>query len=253
MLMYWKQAKPHIKRVSYLLLAAGETAAANSEISTVRKVIEDQGFVWAGVVEAPPTVTDFTPSFLKLRDQHPDAIYSNVDGGQSAILQSQWPNSGLANTVTLCGADALTGVTAAQANGFEFAFDYFNTADPGNDWGRLFASEYLRMKGSWPTFPYYVANYYETTFLLWDLVRRVIATGGDPTKQGDHWITAFNQNPSFPSVYATSGSHGTNVFSTETHTLTKRLMTVGVYDQLTPKVLATFYTGGENFTLTGSA
>jgi branched-chain amino acid transport system substrate-binding protein len=253
LLKYWKAKEPQIKRVSYLTLQSGTNAAYNALNDAVRQRVEQAGFTWAGVVGLPITVTDFAPGFAQLREQRPDGIISTVDGGPSSVLLAQWPNSGLKGKAILAGSDTVEGVTAAQADGFQFAFDYFQTTNPGNDWGVLFAKEYLRVHGSWPIYPYYTANYYETTFVLWELIMRVIAAGGDPTKQGDQWITAFNKNPSFPSVYAPSGRCGTNVFGVDNHTLVKREMTVGVYKGLTPTVLATFSTGGADFTLTNAS
>ena len=47
---------------------------------------------------------------------------------------------------------------------------------------------------------YYGANYYEQVFVVWDLVRRVLAEGGDPTS-GEALQQALIQNPVFKSVY----------------------------------------------------
>jgi branched-chain amino acid transport system substrate-binding protein len=89
---------------------------------------------------------------------------------------------------------------------------------------------------------------------MWDLVRRIIANGGDPNKQGEFYVNAFDQNPTFPSVYGNPGGvHGTSVFSPQTHTVIHRPVSYGqALGNGGAQVLATADTTGSGFQLTAA-
>jgi hypothetical protein len=93
------------------------------------------------------------------------------------------------------------------------------------------------------------ANYYEDTFAVWDLIRRVLAKGGD-VNSGEALQKALVDNPSFKSVYGGDGAEtGVLELDTTTHTAKKRPLGVYKANGGKPQRVATFDLGGANFKL----
>jgi hypothetical protein len=83
-------------------------------------------------------------------------------------------------------------------------------------------------------------------------MRRIIAGGGDPRKQGDLYVNALNQSPTFPSLYGGNGGPtGTFAVSPTTHALTERSLAVSRANgnSAPPTLLATCGIGATNFQL----
>ncbi len=108
------------------------------------------------------------------------------------------------------------------------SFDFLDAERPNNDWSKIFVDEFTKdNKGTKPD--YYAANYYEDTFGLWDVMRRVLKQGGD-IKDGAEWDAAWRELRELPSVYGGSGAEvGKKVLSLETHSVTKRPLTVSIF------------------------
>ena len=84
---------------------------------------------------------------------------------------------------------------------------------------------------------FYAANFYENAFVMWECMRRVIATGGD-IRSGDALDKALRENLTVVSVYGGDESTvGTYTLDETTHSVTKRDM--GVFEfkggTVTPK------------------
>jgi branched-chain amino acid transport system substrate-binding protein len=139
-------------------------------------------------------------------------------------------------------------IAGSAYNGLYLAFDYFNGKSPDNGWSAIFIDEFKKANGG--TVPdYYAANYYEDMFILWALVQRTLAAGGDP-KSGTALNTAMQSNPTFPSVYGGNATTaGTIAFGPTSHTVVKRPMTLIQYQNGNKNPQAFFDIGGADFRL----
>ena len=97
-----------------------------------------------------------------------------------------------------------------------------------NPWNVEFVEGHQEKYGEDPE--YYGANYYEQVFVVWDLMRRVLAEGGDPLS-GEALQQALIQNPVFKSVYGGDAENvGEMSFDTEAHTISKPMGVFAVKD-----------------------
>ena len=247
---YWKNTRKSAKSWTIVINDVG--ASVYKQLQTES---EDQlryvGYKVNPTVLVAYGTTDYSSQIAKLRQQNPDGIFLALFGADVGNFMKQYGQAGMKTPVvgTDWNSDMANIAGSAFAN-YEFALDSFEGKNPGTQWGKLFAREYLKKFKTVPGI--FEANYYETTFLVWQLVRGIIAAGKDPRAKaaGDLYIDAFNKKPSFPSVYGDRGKHGLNVFSANTHSLVRRPMAyslAGTTGQ--PKVVATFNLGGRNFKL----
>jgi branched-chain amino acid transport system substrate-binding protein len=226
--VYTKQKNPDVKRVTLLGDAiAGPGAETTNQIV---QELKNGGFTVASVL-VPVTTTDFTTALSQVAATKPDLIMVEDFGLSTGVLLKQYLTSGM-HVKAIVGLDYdrayASDAGPTELAKYQWVFDFFDSAHPPNEWGKLFVQEFQRVYGELPD--YYAANYYETTFLAWDLVRRIVAKGGDPTKQGDFYVNAFNENPNFASVYGypgSGGAHGTSVFDLQTHTVVHRPVSYG--------------------------
>ena len=78
---------------------------------------------------------------------------------------------------------------------------------------------------------------------MWEVMRRVLAAGGD-VNDGTQMDKAFQSKPQFPSVYGgDQATAGTLAISLQTHSVTKRPMTLSIYKD--KKVVPLAYFGLE--------
>jgi branched-chain amino acid transport system substrate-binding protein len=189
---------------------------------------------------------DFAPVMPELRNIDPDVIFTPFYGSDPATFMKRYATAGLKAKVF--GADFSTStvdVAGSAFNGYIFAGDYFD-ADPRNDWGRHFIASFNEEYKEVPD--YFPANYYETTFLYWELVKRVIAKGGDPNN-GEQLQAALLDKPEFLSVYGEGSPAGALIFDPQKHILTERPMGVFEIQDGAPKALAYGNIGGRDFKL----
>lgn len=245
---YLKAKHPTLKRVVMAGLAYSPISDKLQE-EAVKQTAASSGWDYVGSFFAPVTTTDFSSLISQIRSAKPDFVLSAVYGASQGVLLKQYSTSGL--TAPMIGFDytpEASKVAGPAIKGYQFAFDYFDAAKPPNEWAKLFVSEYEKAYGEPPT--YYSANYYEATFLLWQLMRGIVAKGGDPTKQGNEYVKALEANLTFPSVYGSGAAHGTKELSASTHSLVRVPM---VYCEVNAagevEVLATFNKGGGDFKL----
>lgn len=247
---YVKAKHPSFKKALWCTLDYG-TAIDDAQESGVKAVLTGAGYQYLGKVLAPPTSTDYSAMLSSIRQANPDFVVCLFPGALAGIFMKQYATSGL-NT-QIIGQDYTPDaqkIAGSAMNNYEFAFDYFDANNPPNQWAKLFVSEYGKAnKGALPT--YYSANYYESTFLIWQLIREIIAKGGDPTKQGTAYVDAIAANPAFPSLYGGNGAaHGMKVIGLQTHSLVRVPMVyASVNGSGTVSILATFNKGGTNFKL----
>lgn len=192
--------------------------------------------------------TDYSTAIQALKSANPDLVLTGLWGLDPGYFMKQYVTSGINKPVI---GSEFTNVAAKVAgsayDNYMYAYDFFDAYKPSNPWAALFVDDYRKTYGSYPDF--YAANYYEDTFIVWDLIRRVLAKGGDPTS-GTQLQDALEAKPRFPSLYGGDAtSPGELVLDPTTHTPTRRPMGLFDYNSGNIKALAYFNIGGADFRL----
>ncbi len=241
-----------------LAIAGDDFGALGAVFEAALKKAINQYFPKAKVVAVEYTEAsssgsyDFSPALAKLEGASPDVILPLVFGSDPASFMKDYTNTTL--TAKVIGFDYFPSSANLAGNaikGFMFAADYFNASDPGNPWGKMFAETFEAANNNQiPS--YYSANYYENVFFLWQLVSRVLASGGDP-----HSSTALQStletNTTLLSVYGQGATTGSITISPTTHTPSSRPL--GLFKVTSssttaqPTELAAFNIGGADFKL----
>lgn len=148
--------------------------------------------------------TDFTSEASIIRSKHPDIIGCWSTGLDVAYVIKAIREMGI--KAPICGTEHsgdMEKVTGKASEGYLFASEYFdvNSTDP---WTKRFVTTFEKKYGVAPDF--YAANYYELTYIVRDLIERVVKKGGNPL-DGSQLEAAIWDNPSFKSIYG-----GTIVF-----------------------------------------
>ena len=118
---------------------------------------------------------------------------------------------------------------------------------PTGNFAKLFVQEFKKEYGG-DSPDFYAANFYENMFDLWEVIRRVLKSGGD-IKSGDALDKALQTNLTIVSVYGGDDKTvGSFTLDPTTHSVTKRQMGVFEYKggKVTPK--AFFGIGGAGYT-----
>ena len=128
------------------------------------------------------------------------------------------------------------GVNASKGSydsvGWTFAYDYFDANNPISPLAKLFVDEFQAKYGEDPDF--YAANFYENTLVMWEVIRRVLKSGGD-INDGAALDAALQENLTVVSVYGGDESTvGTYTLDPTTHSVVKRGM--GVFEYKDGKV-----------------
>ncbi len=242
---YLKAKHPAFKKVVMVGLAYSPASDKLQE-EAVKQTAASSGWSYLGSFFAPVTTTDYSSLISQIQSAKPDFVLCAIYGASVGVFLKQYATSGL--KAPIIGFDytpEASKVAGSAISGYQFAFDYFDASKPPNEWAKLFVAEYERAYGEEPT--YYSANYYEATFLIWQMIREIVAKSGDPTKQGNAYVEALTANPKFPSVYGSGGKYGTKEISPTTHSLVRVPM---VYCEVNSEgkvqVLATFNKGSNS-------
>lgn len=213
--------------------------------------IAQSGLEFNGLWETvTPDTTDYGSLISKVKENQPDVLITAFGGGAPGAFVAQATQAGIESQIvgiefTQEAVKASKGVLDSE--GFAFAMDYFDPENPTNPLAELFVQSYEAAYGEKPDF--YAANAYEETLLLWELVRRVIADGGNPDK-GSELKAALEADPEFPSVYGGDDQTvGTLELDPKTHGVASRPMGVYEYKDGAVTPLATFNVGGADFEL----
>lgn len=173
-------------------------------------------------------LTDFSQVIARVKASNPDAIFTVSFGNDLGYLVKQMRETAV--EIPIVGIeftqDAQT-IAGATYDSFVFATDYYDAGNL-NPWNVEFVAAHQAEYGKDPE--YYGANYYEQVFVIWDLARRVLAEGGDPTS-GEALQNALIQNPVFKSVYGGGAEAvGEMSFDTEAHTISKPMGVFSIKD-----------------------
>jgi branched-chain amino acid transport system substrate-binding protein len=245
---YTKTAVPNAKTVGMIIWDLGEPNNSNIKADIVKK-ITDGGYTHNGLYEYVPVGgQDFSQVLPKIKANEPDILLTVVYGQDIGSFNNQAATAGL--KATLIGFEFTPdGVNASKGtfdkNGYTFSYDYFDSNKPKSPFAKLFVQEFNKEYGENPDF--YAANFYENMFVLWEVIRRVLKSGGD-IKSGDALDKALQTNLTVVSVYGGDDKTvGTYTLDPTTHSVIEREM--GVFSYKDGKVTshAFFGIGGKDF------
>jgi branched-chain amino acid transport system substrate-binding protein len=188
-------------------------------------------------------LTNFGPAIARLKAARPDAIIGELFGNDPGYFVKQLRQAGV--NVPFINSEFTTDACKVAGKAYDtflFGHDYF---DPNskNPFAQEFVKGFRAAYGATPDF--YAANYYEQEFVMWNLIRAVLKSGGDPTDSTD-LQKALEANTTFPSVYAGGpGEVGKMTFDPKLHTITKPMGIFSVKDCKATQ-LATIKTVGDN-------
>jgi branched-chain amino acid transport system substrate-binding protein len=245
---YTKDTLPNAKTVGVMIWDLGEPANGLIKADLLKK-ISDGGYTHNGLYELVPVGNqDFSQVLPKIKANEPDILLVSVYGQDPGSFTNQASTAGLKATrfafeFTPDGVNASKGTY--DSDGYTFSYDYFDANNPKSPLAKFFVSEFKKKYGENPDF--YAANFYENTFVLWEVIRRVLKSGGDP-KSGDALDKALQSNLTVVSVYGGDDKTvGTYTLDPTTHSVVKREMGVFEYKsgKVTPK--AFFGIGGVDY------
>ena len=248
LLTYTKTALPNAKTIGLTGWDIGEpntTTVVNDVIAKIKAA----GYEYNGLRELfPPNSTDYAATLTKIKANEPDILFGSMYGQDPGFFMDQAQTAGLKATLygfefTPDGVSASKG--AYDSAGWTFAYDYFDSNNPTSPWAKIFVDEFKKAYGEDPDF--YAANFYENTFVMWDVIRRVLAKGGD-INDGAQLDAALQENLTVPSVYGgDSSTVGSYTLDPKTHSVIKRPMGVFTYKDKKVTPLAYFGIGGEGY------
>lgn len=247
---YVTESIPEAKTVGLVGWDVGEPS--NSQIrEEILATIEDAGLEFNGLYELTQVGSqDYSQVLPKITSNEPDVLLAGLYGQDIGSFMNQAQVAGIESEIfgfefTPDGVNASKG--AFDQAGYQFAYDFFDPANPTNPLAELFVEEFEAAHGEPPDF--YAANFYEDTLAMWDLIRRVCESGGD-INSGEDLDEALRADPVLQSVYGgDEETVGTKELDLETHSVKQRPMGVFEYrdGEVTP--LAYFDIDGENFRL----
>jgi branched-chain amino acid transport system substrate-binding protein len=163
--------------------------------------------------------TDFRSVVARVKATNPDAVLTYSFGDDVGYLVKQLREANVEVPVMGIEFTQQAATVAGDAyDTYHFATDFYDPENP-NPWNQVFAEGYREAYGEDPE--YYGANYYEQVFWVWELCRRVLEDGGDPTDTAA-LQQALIDNPRFPSLYGGSAEAvGEVEFDVEGHTISK--------------------------------
>jgi branched-chain amino acid transport system substrate-binding protein len=197
---------------------------------------------------AVPNSTDFTNVITKIQDNEPDILIVASYGQDPGFFLDQSQTANLKAKIfgyefTPDGLNASKG--AFDSVGWTFSSDYFDATSATSKLAMLFVREFKAAYGDTPDF--YAANYYEDTLGMWDLIRRVLAKGGN-INSGVDLQNALKDKPELKSVYGGDATTvGTFAMDPTTHSVVRRQMGVFQYKSGKVTTLALFNIGGADY------
>lgn len=142
--------------------------------------------------------TDFTSEASVIKSKNPDMIFVPSTGLDVGYAIKAIRKMGI--KAPICGTEHsgdMEKVTGAASEGYLFASEFFNVKSD-DPWTKGFVTTFKKKFKVDPDF--YAANYYELTYILKELVKRVVAKGGNPY-DGAQLEKAIWDNPTFNSIY----------------------------------------------------
>lgn len=223
----WVQGKfPNTKKISSVNWDLGALNAPNE--NDLKRRLTAAGITMGIYGLAKVGATDYSAVLQKIKSDNPDVIFLGIFGDDPGVFMKQYVTSGINKPVVLPEyTQPAADIAGSAYEGAYLSFDYFNADKPDNGWSKIFIDEFQKAFNTKPD--YYAANYYEDTFAIWDIMRRVLKSGDD-VKDGVAMNAAFNSKLQFASVYGgDQNTSGVTELSPTTHSVTKRPLTLSVY------------------------
>ena len=163
--------------------------------------------------------TDFTALAQKIKAANPEAVMTFSFGDDLGYQVKALREAGYTGPIMMDEFTSQAAKIAGSAyEGVNFGVDFYTTENK-NPWNQCFVEAYKAKYGEDPE--YYGSNYYEQVFIVWDLVKRVIKAGGDPTDAAQ-LQAALIADPTFPSVYGGDATTvGKVTLDTKDHSISK--------------------------------
>jgi branched-chain amino acid transport system substrate-binding protein len=246
---YTKDALSSAKTVGLIGWDIGEPNNTITKTDILKKVA-DGGYTHNGLYEYVPVGNqDFSQALPKIKANEPDILLVGMYGQDIGSFTNQAATAGLkanrfAFEFTPDGVNASKGTF--DKDGYSFTYDYFDPDNPKSPLAKLFVQEFKKEYGG-DSPDFYAANFYENMFVLWEVIRRVLKSGGD-IKSGDALDKALQSNLTVVSVYGGDDKTvGSYTLDPTTHSVTKREM--GVFEYKGGKVTAKafFGIGGDGY------
>jgi branched-chain amino acid transport system substrate-binding protein len=247
-----KETQPNAKTVGVMIWDLGDPSNGIVKEDMLQKITA-AGYMHNGLYELVPVGgQDFSQVIPKIKANEPDILLVVVYGQDPGSFANQASTAGLKSyrvgfEFTPDGVNASKGTY--DKDGIVFSYDYFSPDTARSPLAKLFLSEFKKEYKEDPDF--YAANFYENTFVLWEVVRRVLKSGGDP-KSGDALDKALQTNLTVVSVYGGDDTTvGSYTLDPTTHSVIKREMGVFEYKggKVTPHAL--FGIGGSDYKKVG--
>ena len=249
---YIGKVLPNAKRVVFVVWDLGGAFVAKIA-SGLPPTLAKHGMSLATTLTAPIGTTDYSAVLSKVKDANPELVQTGLWGTDPGYFMKQYANSGI--NAPVVGSEFThdaAKVAGSAYNKYWFAADYFDFAKPPNPLSKVFVQAYQAMFNT-PASLFYEPNYYEGTFAMLELARRVAAKGGD-INNGTQLQDAIAENPSFKSVYGGSSSTvGTTTLDTARHTPVSRSMGTFAVQNGTPQPLALYNIDGADFVVVKKA
>jgi len=237
---------PKAKRV---FLVAYDSGAALNTLNTneLNAVLPTYGMELVGTLFHPGGLTDYSSILAQIQAKSPDIILADEVGLDAGYFMKGYVTTSMtAQVIGFEFTPDAAQVAGSAYNRYWFSGDYFDAANPTNPFAALFVKEFKKAYGVLPEF--YAADAYDDTFKFWQLVREVIAKGGN-INNGTDLQNALEANPTFPSVYGgTSTTVGTETMNLQTHSVLKRGLGLFKVVNGQPEPLALFQTGSTTLT-----
>ncbi len=225
----------------------------STDENAIKSAFASQGLPMPTFIEGPSyTSTDYGPTVSSVVSANPDLIILQLYGPGLGLFMKGLASYGLKAPVIGVDYEPTSAQIAGSAMiGYMFVQDYFNPVNPGNPWGKLFSESFQAKFGTAPVT--FNANAYEEVFVFWNLIRRVLANGGDPT-DSTQLQAALVADPTANSVYGPGAKTGTLSWDVTTHALSHRTISVFQVQSATAavsgsglKALATCDETGSNY------
>ena len=245
---WWLENNPGKTKVGFVGWDIGDPNNGIIKDDILAK-IKAGGMEHNGLYELVPVGgQDFSQVLPKVKANEPDLLLVSIYGQDPGSFANQAATAGLKAKIvgfefTPDGVNASKG--AYDKEGWTFAYDYFDAENPVSPLAKYFVSEFKKEYKDSPDF--YAANFYENTLVMWEVIRRVLAKGGD-INDGDALDKALQENLTVVSVYGgDANTVGTYTLDPVTHSVKKRDMGVFTYKggKVTPH--AFFGIGGEGY------
>jgi branched-chain amino acid transport system substrate-binding protein len=221
------------KIVSVGIGGVGVNVSTNE--NAIKASFSSQNLPMPTFIEGPSyTSTDYGPTVSAVVSANPDLIILQLYGPGLGLFMKGLATSGIKVPVIGVDYEPTSAQIAGPAMvGYMFVQDYFNPVNPGNPWGELFAQSFQAKFGASPVT--FNANAYEEVFVFWNLIRRVLANGGNPM-DSTQLQQALIANPTANSVYGPGAKTGTLSWDVTTHALSHRTVSIFQVESATAAV-----------------